>query len=38
MKTMSLKRNNGSEISPCILSQVKFALGLKNIKPINNKK
>lgn len=32
------KRKNGSEISPCILSQIKFALGLKTTKPINNKK
>ncbi len=35
---MSFKRYNGSEISPCILSHVKFALGLKKTKPINNKK
>jgi hypothetical protein len=32
------KRKNGSEISPCILSQIKFALGLKTKKPLNNEK
>ncbi|WP_297514115.1 hypothetical protein [Flavobacterium sp.] len=32
------ERKNGSEISPCILSQIKFALGLKSKKPLNNKK
>lgn len=32
------RRKNGSEISPCILSQIKFALGLKSKKPLNNKK
>jgi hypothetical protein len=33
-----MKRKNGSNISPCIISQVKYELGLKKVKPINNKK
>lgn len=28
---------NGSQISPCIVSKAKFALGLKITKPENNK-
>jgi hypothetical protein len=31
------RRNNGSQISPCIISQVRFALGLKTNK-VNNSK
>ncbi len=33
-----LKRKNGAEISPCIISQVRYELNLKDSKPINNKK
>lgn len=33
-----LKRKNGSNVSPCIISQVKYELGLKKVKPLNNKK
>ena len=32
------RKKNGSEISPCILSQIKYALGLKTKNPSNNKK
>jgi len=34
----NLRRKNGAETSPCILSQVKYALALKTSKPLNNKK
>ena len=30
-------RKNGSEISPCIIAQVRFALGITHKKPKNNK-
>ena len=32
-----LYRKNGSEISPCILSQVRYELGLKTKKAENSK-
>jgi hypothetical protein len=32
-----LFKNNGSEISPCILAKVKFALDITQKKPKNNK-
>lgn len=36
---MALYRNsNKKEIAPCIVSKVKYALGLKRSKPINYKK
>ena len=35
---MKYKRNNGSEIAPCIVSKVKHALGLISALPRNNKK
>lgn len=31
------RRANNSEIAPCILSQVRFALGLTNREPLNDK-
>ena len=30
--------DDGKQISPCILSKVKYALGITNRKPKNNKK
>jgi len=34
---MAYFKINGKEFSPCIISQVKYQLGLKRIKPINKK-
>ena len=33
-----LYRNSGGEISPCIIAQVRFALGISKRHPINKKK
>lgn len=32
------RRSNGAHISPCILAQVKFSLGITIRKPTNRKK
>lgn len=29
---------NGKQISPCIASKARYALGTKNVKPVNNKR
>lgn len=33
-----LYRNNSSEISPCIIAQIRFALGISKKQPKNRKK
>ena len=32
-----LRRANNSEIAPCIVSKVRYELGLTNRKPVNSK-
>lgn len=34
---MAVYDENQKELSPCIVSKAKYALGLKSIKPTNNK-
>lgn len=38
MQLSKLKRGNGASISPCIITKVRFALGLTRIRPKNNKR